>query len=345
METIKPTKPESKRKDTHEKLTSTEMGKLWATYMGNTMSQCVLTYYLRHVDDNDINKVLQDALELSKTFVDGVKKIFDEENFPIPIGFAEGDVNLEAPRLFDDEFYLHYLRYAGKAGLSLYSAAIPLVTRPDMMEFFMETLNSTTKFMVEVNDVALAKGFMMKPPPIPTPEKPEFIKKESYFNGFFGDVRPLHSLEITHLYDNIDNNTTSKGLLIGFSQVTKNEKVRDFLLRGKQMTDKHIESCAKHLHNDGLPSPSILDHLVSDSTVAPFSDKLMLFHKVDMFSMKIRAYANALSLNGRRDIGGMYAKFLMDIGLFVEDGANIMIEEGWMEKPPQAMDRDKLSQK
>lgn len=64
-----------------------------------------------------------------------------------------------------------------------------------------------------------------------------------------------------------------------------------------------------------------------------------------MFSMKVRTYANALSLNGRRDIGGMYAKFLTDIARYVEDGANILINEGWMEQPPQAADRDKLSSK
>ncbi|WP_374954747.1 hypothetical protein, partial [Paenibacillus sp. AR247] len=25
------------------------MGKLWATYVGNTMGKCVLSYYLQHV--------------------------------------------------------------------------------------------------------------------------------------------------------------------------------------------------------------------------------------------------------------------------------------------------------
>ena len=61
-----------------------------------------------------------------------------------------------------------------------------------------------------------------------------------------------------------------------------------------------------------------------------------------MFSMKIRSYANGASVSGRRDIGALYAKFLMDISLYVEDGAEIMIDHGWMEKPPEAIDRDEL---
>ncbi len=83
--------------------------------------------------------------------------------------------------------------------------------------------------------------------------------------------------------------------------------------------------------------------MVSTSTVPPFSDKLMLWHKIEMFSIKVRTYANGASLNGRRDIGGMYAKLLMDVGLYVEDGANIMIDNAWMEQPPEAIDREELA--
>ena len=79
--------------------------------------------------------------------------------------------------------------------------------------------------------------------------------------------------------------------------------------------------------------------------ISPFSDKLMLAHKIEMFSMKIRTAGNGASLSGRRDLGGMYAKFLADIGLYVQDGAKIMIDQGWMEQPPKAIDRDDLASK
>jgi hypothetical protein len=237
------------------------------------------------------------------------------------------------------------LKYLCKSGLSIYTIAIPLITREDVRDFFINCLNFTVKLITDVNDVLLAKGLLMNPPPIPVPEKVDFVKKQNYLSGFFGNIRPLHALEITHLYDNIDNNVASKVLLIGFSQVAKNEQIRQFFIRGKEMTDKHIEICSQQLHKDNLPSPPLLDHLVSTSTFSPFSDKLLLYHKIDTFSMKIRTYANAASLNGRHDLGGMYARLLMDIGLYVEDGANIMIEQGWMEQPPEAIDRDNLASK
>jgi hypothetical protein len=346
METIKPTKIQTRgTQPIQSKLSSAEMGKLWVTYMGNSMSQWVLKYYLRHIEDQDIKKVLDTALNLSETILQDIKEIFNSENFPIPMGFTENDVNLAAPRLFSDEFYLHYLKYTGKAGLSIYSIAIPILARADVRDFFIKTLNHTVKLLTDVNNLLLSKGYLMKPPFIPTPEKVNFIKKQNYLNGFLGNVRPLHAAEITHLHSNIENNVTSKGLLIGFSQVAKNEQVRRFFIRGKEITNKHIEDCSHHLNKDNLPAPPLLDHLVSTSTISPFSDKIMMTHKIDMFSMKIRTYGNGMSLNGRRDIGAMYARFVKDIGLYVEDGANIMIDHGWMEQPPEAADRDLLASK
>lgn len=83
--------------------------------------------------------------------------------------------------------------------------------------------------------------------------------------------------------------------------------------------------------------------LVTTSTFSPFSDKLMLFHKIDMFSMKIRAFGNSAAVNGRHDMGVLYTKSLMKISSFVEAAAKILIENGWMEQPPCAVNRDKIS--
>ncbi|WP_342047674.1 DUF3231 family protein [Bacillus sp. OTU530] len=327
----------------HEQLTATEMGKLWATYMGNSMSKCIMSHYLQHIEDLDIKKVLDHALHLSESLLQNIKEIFIAEHFPLPVGFTETDVNLDAPRLFSDQFYLHYLKYTGKAGISLYSIAVPLMTREATRDFFTNALNSTVQLITEINQVLMAKGFLTKPPIIPVPTQVDFVKKQSYLKGFFGQARPLHALEITHLYENMENNVTSKVLLLAFSQVAQDEQVRQFFIRGKELTDKHLEICSEKLYNENLPSLTSLEHLVSTSTTSPFSDKLMLYHKIDMFSMRIRTYANGASLNGRRDIGAMYAKFLADISLYVEDAANIAIDQGWMEQPPQAVDRDQLA--
>jgi len=178
-----------------EKLTSAEMGKLWATYMGNSMSTCILSYFLQHVEDQDIKKILENALSLSKQFQKTIKDIFIKENFPIPHGFTKEDVNLDAPRLFEDEFYVHYLKYVTKVGLSLYSVGIPLMYRQDIREFSLHCMASTIKLEEHIKNISINKGLGIKPPIIPTPQKVNIAHK-NYLKGFIGDVRPLHALEI-----------------------------------------------------------------------------------------------------------------------------------------------------
>ncbi|CAN7511424.1 DUF3231 family protein [Paenibacillus sp. LjRoot153] len=342
MKTIKPIQLGSTKSNISEKLTSAEMGKLWATYMGNSMSTCILSYYLQHVEDEEIKTLLENALNLCEEFMKTTKDIFLKENFPIPNGFSEEDVNLGAPRLFEDVYYVHYLKYVCKAGMSIYNVAVPLVYRKDVKEFFIYCMDSTMALMGQINDLLLNKGLIIKPPIIPVPDKVEFVH-QGFLNGFLGHVRPLHALEIAHLYDNIENNTTSKALIMAFSQVVKSEKIRKLFIEGKDLTHKSIEQYMEKLHNENLPSPSFLDHLVTTSTFSPFSDKIMLFHKIDMFSMKIRAFGNSAAVNGRHDMGVLYAKSLMKISSFVEDAAKILIENGWMEQPPFAVDRDKIA--
>lgn len=325
-----------------EKLTAAEMGKLWATYMGNSMSICIINYYLQHVEDEDIKTLLQNALKLSEEFKKITADILAKDNFPIPKGFSQEDVNLGAPRLFEDEFYVHYLKYVAKAGMSIYNVAIPLVLRKDVSDFFAYGMSSTIDLMEQIKEIQMAKGFISKPPIIPVPDHTEFVQ-QNFLNGFFGEKRPLHALEIAHFYDNIENNVTSKALIMAFSQVVKSEKIRELFIQGKDLTHKSIESYMEKLHNEDLPAPTFLDHLVTTSTTAPFSDKLMLFHKMDMFSMKIRAFGNSAAVNGRRDIGLLYTKGLMHITLFVEDAVKLMIDNGWLEQPPFAVDRGSLN--
>ncbi|MGV3464511.1 MAG: DUF3231 family protein [Heyndrickxia sp.] len=338
MSALKPINVSSYKTAITEDLTSAEMGKLWATYMGNSMAKCILSYYLQHVDDKDIKTLLENALQLSEQFLKTIKEMFTRESFPIPAGFTENDVNIGSPRLYQDEFYVHYLKYAAKAGMSIYTVAIPLVFRKDVKEFFRYCMDSTMDLMEQINEILMNKGLIIKPPLIPIPEKVDFVHEE-FLNGFFGHIRPLHALEITHLYDVIESNAASKALITGFAQVAKDEEIRKLLNRGKNIVTKNMEEYMQKLRDENLPSPSYLDDLVTSSTLSPFSDKIMLFHKMDMFSIKIRMFGNAVAVNGRRDIGLMYGNALMKNAAFVQSASKIIIERGWFEHPPYTKER------
>jgi hypothetical protein len=339
MDVLKPINLSTNELGETHPLTSVEMGKLWATYTGNSMSIQILSYFLQHCEDEYAKALLENAIALSKDFVKRIEVIFKKDDFPLPAGFTKDDVNLGAPRLFQDTFYVHYLKYAAKAGMSIYAVAIPIVMREDIREFFIYCSQCTTIFLGQINNVLFEKKLICKPPIIPTPERLDKIAKQNYLNGFVGNVRPLHALEITHFYDNIENNVTSKALLLGFLQTVRDEKIKALFKRGLEITEKAVKQYMEKLHVENLETPSYLDHLVTTSTFPPFSDKIMLFHKVDMFSMKIRSFGNSLAVNGRRDVSLLYGRTLINIGLFVDDGANILIDKGWMESPPMAYNR------
>lgn len=334
-----------KENDTGEKLNAAEQGKLWTTYMGNSMSNQVLRYILNHVEDNEIKDVMQTAFNLSEQILMTIKDLYHREQYPIPLGFTEEDVNVSAPRLFADEFYLHYLKYLGKAGCSLYSIAIPLIVRKDVRSFYTQLVETSIQLLNKTNEVMISKGLLSKPPYIPYPTKAQFVQKQSYMNGFFGDVRPLQAMEITHLHDIIENDAVSNAVLIGFSQVAQMDKVKEYFLKGKEIANRHFNICNKLLEKESLSSPTILDPLVTTSTTPPFSDKLMMFHKVDMFTMRVRTYANAASLSARHDLVAKYGRMTVDVGKYSEDGANIMIDMGWLEQPPHCIDREALVRK
>lgn len=343
MNIMKPINLSPQKLDESQPLTVVEMGKLWTTYMGNSMSSKILAYFLQHCEDEHIKTLLENGIAISMDFMQRIEEFFKSGNFPIPAGFTQEDVNLDAPRLYEDEFYVHYLKYAAKAGMSIYAVAIPLVMREDIREFFAYANQCTNILLGQVNDVLIGKNLIAMPPMIPTPEKNDFISNQSYLNGWLGDVRPLHAMEIIHLYDNIESNATSKALLLGFYQTVKDEKIKNLFKRGLEMTDKAVKQFTEKLHNENLQTPSYIDHLVTTSTYAPFSDKIMLFHKFDMFSIKIRALGNSIAVNGRRDISALYGRNLINNGLFVDDAANILIDKGWLESPPKAFDRSSKS--
>ena len=61
--------------------------------------------------------------------------------------------------------------------------------------------------------------------------------------------------------------------------------------------------------------------------------------------MSIGYYGTAVSQSPRGDITSMYNRLSLEVQLYSEDGANLMIKNSWMEQPPMASDRDELIQK
>ncbi|WNS76664.1 DUF3231 family protein [Bacillus sp. DTU_2020_1000418_1_SI_GHA_SEK_038] len=327
---------------THIQLTAAEMSSLWTQYLNDTLAVCVNTYFLEKVEDQEIRPVIEWTLNTAKENISIMRDIFEKEKFPIPMGFTDQDVNSKAPRLFSDTFVLIYLRNMSYIAMASNSAAIGLATRADVVNFHKRVLNAGVVLQDKTRDLMLKQGTYIRPPTISTPDKVGFVDDQQFLAGFFGKKRALTSVEVTHLFLNIQTNAIGKVLMMGFAQTSKNEDVKQFLTRGKRIAQKHIEIFNKFLTNEDLPAPMGWDTAVSDCTTNIFSDKLIMFHVSAMIAVGIGNYGIAMAASPRRDLGLKYASLIPEISLYAEDAANIMIKRGWMEEPPQTDDRDGL---
>jgi hypothetical protein len=324
----------------HVKLTASELGTLWTTYETDSMINCMLKYFLEKVEDDEIRAVLDQALEITQKSVTTITDIFMKENIPVPHGLSEKeDVNVHAPRLYSDPFFLFYVKSMTRSTLSALSMALPSIARSDISDFFSESLASTTKLYNLTREVLLNKGLYVRSPTIPYPQKVDFINEQSYLTGWFGERRPLNAMEITDLWLNSETNIVGKSLVMGFAQVAKSDDVRQFMERGKKIAVKHIEVFTSILNENDLPLSITYDTGVTESTTAPFSDKLMMIHTTSLIGAGIGNYGVAISSSVRRDLASHYNRLMAEVGKYAEDGANILIKNAWMEQPPQAKEK------
>ncbi|MDB5055486.1 MAG: hypothetical protein JWM44_3536 [Bacilli bacterium] len=326
------------------KLTSAEIASLWSSYQNDSLAICMLSDFLAHVEDVEIRSILDYAMQVSKAHIAKLKSFFNEEQFPVPDGFSEqADFIKGAPRLFTDDFYLFYIQNIGKIGMTIYSMFLSKAARLDICEYYTECLNESSKLLNKSTERMLIKGTFIRAPYIPTPTKVEYIQKKSYLSGFFGNHRPLSVIEMSNIYFNLIQNQLGRTLIMGFSQVAKSKQVRDYMVRGRDISDKHVEIFGSVLSIEYLPSASAWNTLPTSSTTSPFSDKLMMFHVASLNAAGIGNYGFSLGSSPRSDLGAHYIRLMAEIMQFTEDGATLMIENGWLEQPPQAVDRDKLA--
>ncbi|WP_299094222.1 DUF3231 family protein [uncultured Metabacillus sp.] len=326
------------------KLTSTEITSLWTTYMNDSGLICQFQFFLAKVEDEEIRPIIQQALDLSQGNLKTLTEIFNRENYPIPYGFKlNEDVDVSAPRLYSDTYVLHYLHDAAQIALQAYSISLSLSVRADVYSFFNECLSQLTTFLRKAKELLLSKGLYIRSPYLPTPDHIDFVKSQSFLTGYFGERRPLIGTEISNLYANFQRNALGIATLIGYSQIAKSKEVRQFLIRGKEIASKHCEVLGSILKEDDLPVPMGWDTEVTDSTTYTFSDKLMMFYTTALIALSVGYYGASIAGSPRRDLGTQYSRLISEILKYAEDGANIMIKNGWMEEPPRAIDRDELA--
>lgn len=115
------------------------------------------------------------------------------------------------------------------------------------------------------------------------------------------------------------------------------------MIRGKELSKKQVQIFSDTLLEHEVSAPMEWDMDVSDSTVPPFSDKLLMFHVGVLGASGLSNLATASAASFRKDIAANYVRLSTEVGEYTLDGAELMIQNGWLESPPQTLDRKHLN--
>jgi len=328
------------------KLTASEVSQLWSGYMDSSLSNCVFRYFLENVEDVQIKELIEKGLRLSEEHLRKLHTIFTNDGYPVPCGFTvEEDVIPSAPRLFTDPFILYFIHHMGQMALGFYPIAKTICSRADIQEYFSTCIRELDEFDTLATNLLLSKGLYIRSPQINPPEKVHFVKNGHFLSGWFGKRKTLTVMEISNLVVNLQRNTLGKATMIAFSQVAKSKEVRQYMVKGKEIAEKHMNVFGKVLQESDLPVPMGWETGVTSSQVAPFSDKLMMFSTTALIGLSIGFYATSMATCFRKDVALDYVRLSAEIAEFADEGAKLMIKNGWMEEPPLSDDRNRLARK
>jgi len=327
-------------------LTTPEIASLWTSYIQNSATICFYKHFLQYLQDSEIKPIVEEALFLEQSYIKNIETIFNEEGFPIPKGFSDNDVDLSAPALFTDLFALSFVYRVGQLTVPYYATTLTKVARTDVVHFFDECLKTRTNLYKKSLNLMLSKGIYDRPPKITYPKKVEYIKKqESIVGTWFSEKSPLNALELGEIFYTIERNYIGLVLLIGLIQVMKDKEIKDYLLKGKKLAEKQIYVFNKILRKEDHLGNIPVSMEVTDSAVPPFSDKLILFLVSTTTSTGIHLLSYAMSTTMRKDLIVQYTLLLTEITYFGGEGLELMIKRGWLEQPPQSINRNHINEK
>lgn len=325
------------------KLTSSEIGSLWAEYVNGTMTDVVNRYMVSIIEDEEIKAIFEDAI---KTFEKQKKQMvtfIENEGFPVPIGFTESDLNKGAEKLFTDIFCLNYLHIMTLHGLLGHSTALAVSVRKDLRYFYDSCDNDGKRMYHQTIELLLKKGNFQRDPLFYPAKNPEFVSSQDFTDGIFGKERCLAATEIIGISFNLKKSVMAKTLSIAFSQVTQTKEVREFLTDSEKTADQQIQAFSKIMMADNLPVPKSWETEVTTSTNAPFSDKLMLYHTGFLFQTAQAYHGTGLAAAMRTDLVTTYERIILKNLMITKKWFNLMVQNKWLEQPPLAPSRNEIA--
>ncbi|WP_404357435.1 DUF3231 family protein [Cytobacillus firmus] len=321
-----------------------EIGTLWQTYQEKTLIMRFLEYFIEKSDEQEARNILGGLWQELNFYVKEMEELFSDQGMVKPEGFTSADVNLEAPKLYDNGFDIMFLRVLKEVSMGLYTLNMNMTYNKKVLSIYEGLTTVTQKIYKLSTFYLLEKGILSLPPKVTMPKNIEYIQSKKYKDGFrlTGDKRALNDLEIGILHHNMEANNIGMQLITGFAQCAQNKEAKKYFLKGKELAKKQTKMMEEILLEGDVQFSATSGATVTTSTVPPFSDKLMMhcIYILNGFSLVGSGTGAFFSL--RNDIAMKSMILAKDIYFYAQEGIKIKIKNGWFEEPPQMEDRPGL---
>ncbi|MFP7472251.1 DUF3231 family protein [Niallia taxi] len=318
-------------------LTSVELGALWTTYHKKTMILRVLEHLIQHAEDNKAKSLMSGLYEKLEKKVEEMEIMIKDGGAALPSGFTKEDINEHAPALFTNGFDVMFCRILKEISMGMYVLHTTISYRDEIINFYRELTELTHMYYRHFTDYLLAKEFLQLPTTIKMPNSVDFISDTSYMKGtnLLGQKRQLNTVEYGLLHHSVETNLFGMQLMKAFAQCSTDKEAKQYFTKGQQLSVEILQGTEKILVENNIPSPTLPGGLLTSSTEAPFSERLMLYctYLLGGFSIGGQGFSSAFIL--RNDVIAKSAIFAKDAFEYTMEGAKVMMEKGWMEEPPK----------
>ncbi|MBY0097863.1 DUF3231 family protein [Mesobacillus maritimus] len=324
-----------------------EVASLWQTYQEKTLIMRFLEYFIEKADDPQARNILGGLWQELNFYVKEMEELFSEQGIVKPVGFTSDDVNLEAPKLYDNGFDIMFVRVLKEVSMGLYTLGLNMTYDKKVASIYEGLTTVTQKIYKLATSYLIEKGILSLPPKVTMPKKNEIIKSKDYKDGFklLGDKRPLNLLEVGIIHHNLEVNNIGMQLITGFAQCAQNKEAKQYFSRGIDIAKKQIKVMESLLLEGDVQLSAASGATVTTSTIPPFSDKLMMhcIYILNGFGLIGSGTGGFFSL--RNDLAMKTLLIAKDVYFYAQEGINLKIKNGWFEEPPQMEDRSKIINK
>jgi Protein of unknown function (DUF3231) len=321
----------------HTKLSSVEFGALWTTFHKKTMILRILEHLIDTAEDQEARDLMSGLYEKLQPKVEEIKTLMKNEGATVPEGFTGKDVNLNAPRLFENGFDIMFCRILKEVSMGMYVLHMTISYRQDIIELYKSLSEITQGYYEQFTAYLIKRDLLPRPNFTTMPNSITYIEDVSYMKGsnFFGGRRPISTVEFGLMYHSVEVNIFAFQLLRGFSQCATDVEARRYFAKGVNISKEILQGIEKVLLDENIKIPATSGGTITNSTIAPFSDKLMMFciFLFGGFSLGGQGFSSTFIL--RDDVVAKNVVYAKDALEYTREGVKLMMDKGWLEEPPK----------